>query len=203
MSRRLPDYDYRLAPIRVGSYATHLTTFAHAARYYTNGNEPRFLDFGAGSGLYAEWLTQYGQCVAYDPAPNALASVRRATKVAKLKDLQLEQGAFDGVHIKDVLEHTEEITTVFALIAQLLKPGGIIMTTFRAIEHEEARAINSFYKPKYPYYELSPDSVRQSSQVNGLSISLEAQWFPIDAEEDWYPQLITRHVLTGTLTVPA
>lgn len=203
MARRLPDYDYRSAPIRVGSYETHLATFTHAARYHAGGNNPRFLDFGAGPGLYAEWLAQYGTCVAYDPAPNALSSVRRATKVAKLNDLVLEQGTFDAVHVKDVLEHTEEITTIFALIAQLLKPGGVIMTTFRSIDEEEARTINSFYKPKYRYHALSPDSVRQCSQVNGLSISLEAQWFPTDSEEDWYPQLITRHVLTGTLTVPA
>jgi len=203
MARRFPDYDYRLTPTLVGSYETHLATFTHAARYHAGGNNPRFLDFGAGAGLYAEWLSQYGACVAYDPAPNALSSVRRATKVSKMNDLALEQGTFDAVHIKDVLEHTEEITTIFALIAQLLKPGGVIMTTFRSIDEEEARHINSFYKPKYRYHALNPDLVRKCSQVNGFSISLDAQWHPLTPDEDWYPQLITRQILTGTLTVPA
>lgn len=202
MTRKFPDYDYSSAPKSVGSYETHLTMLTHAARYHADGNEPRFLDFGAGSGIYAEWLAQHGYCAAYDPAPNSLASVRRATKVSKLNDPILTQRSFDAVHIKDVLEHTEEITTIFALIAQLLKPGGVIMTTFRSLGEEEARTINSFYKPRYRYHALSPDFVRQCSQVNGFSISLDAQWSPLTPEEDWYPQLITRHILTGILTVP-
>lgn len=200
MTRKFPDYDYLKSPTLVGSYSTNLDLLIYAATYRFAGQKPRILDYGAGEGIYADQLTRNAECVAYDPAPNALAAVQQ-TVVVRDPSL-LSPRSFHAIHIKEVLEHAEDLTSVFSHIAQLLVVGGVVMATFRDIGKEEAMKLNEKHKPAYPIYPLNEDAVVHACQLNGISIPLRTKWFPNNPDEDWYEYPIERHVLTGQLTIP-
>lgn len=181
------------SPESLGSYSRYLALFVRAA-----GQRPssRFLDYGASSRIYANWLAQHGECSVYRPVLNPTHGVKDRYVINGVA--RLGNRSFHGIHLKEGLEKTTDLTAVFSHVALLLVEGGVVMTTFRDFSTEEANHRKSLGLPS-----LDPESITNTCHLNGISISLEGRWVHADHFEGNNPHPMTYHVLLGTLTVPA
>ncbi len=116
----------------------------------------RWLDFGCGSGGFLKFLRARS---ALDPA---LASVQLfghdvgafADKlrtddgfhIESEKGLEAHAGRFDVISCIEVLEHVDDPHRVIALLARLLRPGGILLLTTGNLRSLAARAAGLNYR---------------------------------------------------------
>ena len=95
------------------------------------------LDLGCAGGFMAEALNNRGATVTgIDPAAQVIHAAR-AHAIAAGKsiqydvgvgeDLPYDSGQFDAVVCVDVLEHVNDLSTVLAEVARVLKPGGTFL----------------------------------------------------------------------------
>jgi len=87
------------------------------------------LEVGAGSGTVARWLA--GRCarvVATDIDPRFLQPLEGQVEVRPhdIVEQPLEEGAFDLIHTRAVLQHLDRRDEVVAKLARALRPGGIL-----------------------------------------------------------------------------
>lgn len=97
------------------------------------GDRKRVVDIGTGEGQVARALQDQGvEVVGVDPiaAQVELAAERAGGPVyvrGSASHLPLDNGGFDGVVACLVLEHIDDIDTVFAEVARVLVPGGLFV----------------------------------------------------------------------------
>ena len=93
------------------------------------------LDVGSGTGLCA-WLGQEmvgprGRVVALDPSPGMLEQARRRgvreRVVGFAESLPFDAGTFDLVTMSYMLRHVQDLSTAFAEIHRVLRPGGRLL----------------------------------------------------------------------------
>jgi 2-polyprenyl-3-methyl-5-hydroxy-6-metoxy-1,4-benzoquinol methylase len=114
------------------------------------------LDVGAGTGMLAEALTRFGRVTALEAAPEALAHLERRKGLTIVRGFlpnrNLPRGAYDLVTGFDVLEHIEDDRSAMADIADVLRPGGILLLTVPAhprlwSDHDEIHDHFRRYRP--------------------------------------------------------
>jgi SAM-dependent methyltransferase len=96
------------------------------------GPGTRFLEVGAGGGSIASWASELvgpsGRVVATDVDVRFLAPLRQAENIeVREHDVvhdALEEGSFDVVHARLVLEHVAQRDAVVANLARAVRPGG-------------------------------------------------------------------------------
>lgn len=96
----------------------------------------RVLDFGAGSGTYADMMRGHGvvpECLEPD---KTLQDTLRAKgySVVDDTDLAASEGAFDVIYTLNVLEHVKNDQEVGEQLAWLLRPGGTLVVYVPALE---------------------------------------------------------------------
>jgi SAM-dependent methyltransferase len=89
------------------------------------------LDIGCGSAWLAEHFERY---TGLDASPEAVESARERGYRVYLSDLTsgelpFEDDAFDGVVLKDVLEHLPPTSNVVREVRRVLRPGGVVFVS--------------------------------------------------------------------------
>lgn len=190
------EYDYSQAPTTVGSFHHQLSHFVDLTREMTHNTRPRIVEFGAGTGLYVKELERMGvDAYGFDIAPRSMKLLRPDKRITSIVDLK--QHTYDGIYIKDVLEHCPDLGEIFGILAHLLASRGIVMTVFRVVDDIEASLINEVSSSLHMYYPINEGKIRISALENGISFTEKTHWLPHNKEEDWYFQLKKRTVLFG------
>lgn len=97
--------------------------------------EPRIYDVGCGSGQNLSLWREFGEVVAVDPSPVALAWCRdKADGVLQgtLEQLPLATDSVNWLVATDVLEHLADDTVGARELARVLQPGGLGVVTVPA-----------------------------------------------------------------------
>lgn len=95
----------------------------------------KILDFGAGSGTYAEMLRNRGYTVDCLEPDKKLQKVLKAKKFKVYSDINdLKSGSYDLIYALNVLEHIEEDGEIFKLLTKLLKKEGSIIVYVPAFQ---------------------------------------------------------------------
>lgn len=109
-------------------------------KYYAQMREkigkpaPRILDAGAGLGLFAQTVREHhpeADIVALDPSAFAVEHLRSLGLQAVHSELEdyVADVPFDGVFMREVLEHLYDPQLAVTQIARQLKPGGLFFYT--------------------------------------------------------------------------
>ncbi len=95
------------------------------------------VDIGCGGGLFAEdWARMGAHVIGVDPSGSSLDTARRHAAAAGLnidyrqgsgETLPVEEGSVDIACCVDVLEHVNELDTVIAETARVLRSGGVYL----------------------------------------------------------------------------
>ena len=89
----------------------------------------RCLEVGAGSGTVARWMAERGaRVVATDLDPRFLAPLEGTVEIRRHDVVEdpLEEGAFDLIHARALLQHVRRREHVVAKLARALRPGGVL-----------------------------------------------------------------------------
>jgi len=118
---------------------------AFTRRYIRPKPGDRMLDLGAGTGATTRWLQKFGEVLAVDDSPLALAYCRkRGLKVTRsnMEHLKFRTSTIDAAFALDILEHVKDDRKALREIHRILKPGGKVLFTVPAYqwlfsEHDE------------------------------------------------------------------
>lgn len=92
--------------------------------------EARILDVGCGSGWLARHFPDY---TGLDGSPEAVAAAAARGRTVQLADvdepLPVDDAAYDGVVLKDLLEHVGDPVGVVREVRRVLRPGGIVFAS--------------------------------------------------------------------------
>jgi SAM-dependent methyltransferase len=90
----------------------------------------RLLDVGCGTGWLAEHFEDY---TGVDGSPDAVSEAVARGRNVSLADvdqpLPFDDASFDGVVLKDLLEHVADPVAVVAEVRRVLRPGGIVFAS--------------------------------------------------------------------------
>ena len=90
----------------------------------------RLLDIGCGTGWLAEHFEDY---TGVDGSPDAVSAAVARGRNVSLADvdepLPFGDASFDGVVLKDLLEHVADPVAVVAEVRRVLRPGGIVFAS--------------------------------------------------------------------------
>ncbi len=102
--------------------------FRDVTRHFTA--DARMLDVGCGSAWLADHFSDYTGIDSSDEAIAAAAKRGRSVTMASADDaLPFEDGQFDGVILKDVLEHVANPVAVVGEVRRVLRPGGRVFAS--------------------------------------------------------------------------
>lgn len=107
-------------------------------RAFLRNKKLKILDIGCGAGETMDMLSYFGTIWGLDKSRKALSFCKkrggfRHLRLADVADTRFENDFFDVITILDVLEHTDEKTTLRE-IKRILKPGGIMIITVPAYQ---------------------------------------------------------------------
>ena len=90
----------------------------------------RLLDVGCGTGWLAEHFADY---TGVDGSPDAVGVAAARGRNVSLADvdqpLPFDDASFDGVVLKDLLEHVADPVAVVAEVRRVLRPGGLVFAS--------------------------------------------------------------------------
>ena len=102
--------------------------FRDVTRHFDPG--AALLDVGCGTGWLAEHFADW---TGVDGSPDAVAAARERNREVVLADvdepLPFEDGRFDGVVLKDLLEHVRDPVAVVREARRVLRPGGTVFAS--------------------------------------------------------------------------
>lgn len=102
--------------------------YADITRHFQHDAE--LLDVGCGTGWLSEHFPHY---TGIDGSADAVAAAREKGREILQGDvdepLPFEEASFDGVVLKDLLEHVKEPTAVVAEAVRVLRPGGRVFAS--------------------------------------------------------------------------
>jgi SAM-dependent methyltransferase len=147
----------------------------------------RLLDVGTGGGGILPFLSKYGEVVAVDPAPAAVAA-------ASARSFDVRQGGlpadlpfgnsdkFDVITALDVIEHVEQDVESLQTIRALLRPHGRLIVTVPAFQFMwSGHDVINEHKRRYTKPELRAKLERAGFQVRLISYCNSALFLPIAA----------------------
>jgi SAM-dependent methyltransferase len=178
----------RLAELRRPYFRRRLERIEAAA-----GAAPlRLLDVGAATGeLVAEAAARGHDAVGYEPSEGARseAARRHGLELAggRLADLA-GRGPFDVAHLNHVVEHLPEPLEVLSMVADLLRPGGLLVVEvpqqLRNALDPIRRAIGRGRRGRFDAYSLhhtyffAPGNLRELLAAAGFAVDEIATWRP-------------------------
>jgi ubiquinone/menaquinone biosynthesis C-methylase UbiE len=131
-----------------GSMSDRVARFLGAARQLAN--EPgEALDLGCGSGEIAAAFAEAGwRVTGCDPSPAMIVTARANwpgrpvdwVTLTQGRPLPLPNARFDLVVVSSVLEYVDDLPTMLAEIARVLRPGGFLLATVPDMDHPARRA---------------------------------------------------------------
>jgi SAM-dependent methyltransferase len=147
----------------------------------------RLLDVGTGGGGILPFLGKYGEVMAVDPEPAAVAAasarsfdVRQGGLPADLPFQTNEK--FDVITALDVIEHVEEDVESLQNIRKLLEPHGRLIVTVPAFQFLwSGHDVINEHKRRYTKGELRSKLQRAGFQVRVISYCNSALFLPIAA----------------------
>ena len=102
--------------------------FRDVTRHFARDDE--ILDFGCGSAWLAEHFTRY---TGMDASPQAVAAAREKGRnivwASADEPLPFADGGFDGVILKDLLEHVADPVALVTEVRRVLRPGGRVFAS--------------------------------------------------------------------------
>jgi len=165
------------------------------------------LDVGAGTGLFAEEMSQHLKVIALDPDTNALGFLRQRrktfTSAGSAETLPLAGNSVHVLTALDVVEHLDDDKAALREFTRVVRPGGLIVLTvpaFMSLWSEWDEALH--HRRRYRLAQLASAwqglnlEVVHASYINNLAffpIYLYRQWrnrFPLPPTaraEDWVP----------------
>ncbi len=170
----------------------------HAERYeslehYLGGQAGTLLDVGAGPGLFLRLGRERGWCVTgIEPSKQAAQHCRQAWGLEIVNAFLDEHsaaalGAFDVVHMSEVLEHLPDPAATLALTRQLLKPGGLVclvvpndFNPVQLILRDQLGAQPWWVAPPHHLNYFSHESLSALLQRQGFEVLHMESTFPID-----------------------
>lgn len=93
----------------------------------TGIKQPRSLDFGCGTGWFTAVLSQFGESVGVDLAPEPARAFHPELSFFDVNNLPA--GPFDVVVSQEVLEHVPDQEGYVRTASRLLRPGGYLLMT--------------------------------------------------------------------------
>lgn len=147
----------------------------------------RLLDVGTGGGGILPFLSEYGDVVAVDPEPAAVAAasarsfdVRRGGLPADLPFAGEDK--FDVITALDVIEHVEQDVESLVNMRRLLKPHGRLIVTVPAFQFLwSGHDVINEHKRRYTKSELRTKLQRAGFHVRLISYCNSALFLPIAA----------------------
>lgn len=129
---------HQLAPARLGYLKSTLAAHFHLPADGLKALRGlHLLDIGCGGGLVCEPLARLGgRITGIDPAPENIGAARRHAapqgldidyRSQRAEDLVAAGEHFDAVLCLEVVEHVPDPGRFIALIAQLVRPGGVLI----------------------------------------------------------------------------
>jgi 2-polyprenyl-3-methyl-5-hydroxy-6-metoxy-1,4-benzoquinol methylase len=94
-------------------------------------DRPRILDMGCGTGWLTSILSEFGEAVGVDLAPEAARKRHPHIQfiAADITDWQPKLDRFDVVVSQEVIEHVQDQAGLVGLVHRLLRPGGYLILT--------------------------------------------------------------------------
>ena len=128
------------------------------ARYITSliPENSKVLDFGCGSGMFLQHLSQLGRYELYGHEIEGIAAQRASNvnelklKVGALKESDYPKDYFDAITMYHVWEHLEKPKTVLSILSRSLKKDGMFVLSFPNIISMQSRLF------KGRWYHLDP-----------------------------------------------
>jgi SAM-dependent methyltransferase len=140
VSSRYDDELWELVPEEPGPPSETLRGFVRSL-----GHVERALDLGCGDGRLTAELDA-GELTAADVSPVALERARRRLPDARIVELEpdtalpFDDGSFELVYCKQVLEHVEHPRELLAEVARVLAPGGHLAGSTSQLEAFHSRS---------------------------------------------------------------
>src|SRR5215831_9247945 len=94
-------------------------------------DRPRILDMGCGTGWLTSILSEFGEAVGVDLAPEAARKRHPHIQFvgADITNWRPELDRFDVVVSQEVIEHVHDQVGLVGLVHRLLRPGGYLILT--------------------------------------------------------------------------
>lgn len=146
-------------------------------------NPQNILDVGCGWGVTLEYLESLGhEVTGLDVGRESLAMLDRANRRLILGDIQngpisaSDRGKFDVVLALDVLEHLSDDRSAMDHLAELVRPGGLVIVTVPALPElwSEFDAIQGHQK-RYEKHELL-DLVSRDTELERVQVHFCWPW---------------------------
>ena len=144
----------------------------------------RWLDYGCGAGGFLKFLrdqqalTIKGKRLPLELHGHDIGEFAKRLKttdgfaIHSLEDLSAPgAGGFDIISCVEVVEHVRDVQAVFATLARLLRPGGLLLLTTGNLTSPAARLAGLNYRYLLPEIHISllnPDCLRRLYRQHGL-----------------------------------
>jgi ubiquinone/menaquinone biosynthesis C-methylase UbiE len=134
---------------------------------------------------------------AIDPSLASMHFTTAKKIFSTIENAGLPEASYDGIHIKDVLEHIKNKTNFFLHCGRLLKPSGVCICVFD--EKNKALELTQKYKGKNDYFATNLKSVVRSAKKGEINFNIRGSvgWTPRETEKDWYKETTQRFVVVG------